>query len=65
MTIGSFPFIKKTAILQTNYFAVSHVISRLFLKWCSSGIVSASPWQEIIDFTDFFEILQDTAVTDE
>ena len=28
-----------------------------------SGVVSASPCQEIIDSTDFFGILQDTAVT--
>jgi len=43
----------------------NHVISRLFQKWCSSGVVSALPCCESIDFTGFSGIFQDTAVADE
>lgn len=38
------------------------VTSRFFQKWCSSGVVSAFPLRETIDFTDFFGTFQDTAV---
>ncbi len=41
------------------------VISRLFQKWCSSSVVSALLFREIIHFTDFFGIFQDPAVADE
>ena len=34
-------------------------------KWCSSGVVSAVPLHEIIDFTGFLGTFQDTAVADE
>ena len=40
------------------------VTSRFFQKWCSSGVVSAFPLRETIDFTDFFGTFQDTAVAD-
>jgi hypothetical protein len=38
------------------------VISRLFQKWCNSGVVSAFPRREIIDFAGFSGIFQDIAV---
>ena len=38
------------------------VTSRRFQKWCSSGVVSAFPLRETIDFTDFSGTFQDTAV---
>ena len=43
-----------------NYF---FVISRLFQKWYSSGVVSASLSCTVIGFTNFSGILQDPAVT--
>lgn len=42
-----------------------HVNSRLFQKWCSSGVVNAFLFRETIDFTGFFETFQDTAVANE
>ena len=33
-----------------------------FKKWCSSGVVSAISYCEIIDFTGFSGTFQDTAV---
>ena len=44
------------------YFILVIVISRLFQKWCSSGVVSTSLSRTIIDFIGFSGILQDTAV---
>lgn len=44
-----------------KYYSFS-VISRLFQKWCSSGVVSAFRRRETIDFTGFFGTFQDTAV---
>ena len=41
------------------------VTSRRFQKWCSSGVVSAFPLHESIDFTGFSGTFQDTAVADE
>ena len=41
------------------------VTSRFFLKWCSSGVVSAVPLHKTIDFTGFSGTFQDTAVADE
>ena len=41
------------------------VTSRFFLKWCSSGVVSAFPFLKTIDFTGFSGTFQDTAVADE
>lgn len=41
------------------------VRSRLSQKWFSSGVASASLYHEIIDFTGFSKIFQDTAETDE
>ncbi|MCM1190015.1 MAG: hypothetical protein NC541_12050, partial [bacterium] len=41
------------------------VISRLFQKWCSSGVVSALACHEIIDFTGFFRTFYNTAVAHE
>ena len=41
------------------------VTSRFFLKWCSSGVVSAVPLRETIDYTGFSGTFQDTAVADE
>ena len=31
----------------------NNVISKLFPKWCNSGVVSAFPIRETIDFTGF------------
>ncbi|MFR8261665.1 hypothetical protein [Frisingicoccus sp.] len=59
---GSFLVLGKLPPVISLYF---HVISRLFQKWCSSGVVSAFPLREIIDFTGFFGTFQDTAVADE
>ena len=41
------------------------VTSRFFRKWCSSGVVSAFPLRETIDFTGFSGTFQDTAVAHE
>lgn len=53
--------------IRNCHFIISHfnVISRLFQKWCSSGVVSAFPLCETIDFTGFSGIFQDVAVADE
>ena len=56
--------IKKRTVFR-NALDFMIVISRLFQKWCSSGVVSAFPHSEIIDFTGFCGILQDTAVAHE
>ena len=45
------------------FFHCNCVISRLFQKWCSSGVVNALPPCKTIDFIGFSGILQDTAVT--
>lgn len=58
-------FVKKLPSCKQMYFAVDYVISRLFQKWGSCGVVSTSPCQEIIDFTGFSRTFQDTAVADE
>jgi hypothetical protein len=39
-------------------------MSRLFRKWCSSGVVSTLLKREIIDSTGFSGTFQDTAVAD-
>ena len=39
-------------------------ISKLFQKWCSSGVVSAIPLRETFDFTGFSGTFRDTAVAD-
>ena len=40
------------------------VTSRLFQKWCSSGVASAISRHETIDFTDFSGTFRDTAAAD-
>ena len=57
-----FLYKKRTAF--RNPFDFIFVISRLFQKWCSSGVVSALLNREIIDFTGFSGTFQDTAVAD-
>lgn len=57
--------VKKLPPYKVIYLTVNNVISRLFQKWCSSGVVSTSLSRTIVDFIGFFEILQDTAVIDE
>ena len=57
--------IRHTSIVKTNknvdnYF--NFVISRLFHKWCSNGVVNAISRYEIIDFTGFSGTFQDTIV---
>ena len=47
--------------LISNFFIVT---SSLFQIWCSSGVASAFPRCESIDFTGFSGILQDIAVAD-
>ena len=57
-------------LISTTSLAISKarraykLISRLFQKWCSSGVVSAFLLHETIDFTDFSGTFQDTAVAD-
>ena len=46
-------------------FYCKYVISRLFQKWCSSGVVSTISCHVIIDFTGFSRTFQDTAVANE
>lgn len=44
-----------------NYFKISDFVtqsSNQTLKWCNSGIISASPCQKIIDFSSFPEIFK-------
>ena len=54
---------KRTAF--RNPFDLIFVISRLFQKWCSSGVVSAISRRETIDFTGCSETFQNIAVADE
>ena len=63
-TGGSFLFLE-TSALPYFIFSHNHIISRLFQKWCSSGVVNAFFHCKIIDFKGFFGFLQDTAVADE
>lgn len=55
-------FLLETAISSFSHF---NVISRLFQKWCSSGVVSAFPCRKAIDFVDFSRTFQDIAVAHE
>ena len=56
------PFKNIVALL---YYYIRFVTSRRFQKWCSSGVVSAFPLHESIDFTGFFRTFQVTALADE
>ena len=38
------------------------VTSRLFQKWCSSGVLSVFSFRETLDFTGFLGTFQDIAV---
>ena len=60
-----FWFLHQKRTASRNPFDFVFVISRLFQKWCSSGVVSTISRRETIDFTGFSGTFQDTAVTDE
>ena len=50
---------------KIKYLTVNFAISKLFPKWCSSGVVNAFSLCETIDFTDFSGTFQYPAVADE
>lgn len=60
---------KMVAVFSGNHICIlffySYIISRLFQKWCNSGVVSAFSHCKIIDFIGFSGTSQDIVVADE
>ena len=60
--LGDSNLLKKN--LPPMFFYYTSVISWLFLKWCSSGVVRTLSHREITGFIGFSGTFQDTAVAD-
>ena len=50
--------------MSVKVMMILYVISRLFRKWCSSGVVSVLSGHKNIEFIGFSGTFQDTAVAD-